>query len=144
MGANTDAGPEQAGTLNCAASGPLPGRTNDHVTRYGPRRLPPPARTNRRRPYRCSTRPAQDYPVGASGVALGRRLRLSVVECVCTYIAMEVHCRASYGHSVRGRIRFQDHDDQTAPGPVPGVGAARDGGRVVLRWTNPSWDAYHP
>jgi hypothetical protein len=41
MGANTDAGPEQAGTLNCAASGPLPGRTNDHVTRYGPSRLPP-------------------------------------------------------------------------------------------------------
>jgi hypothetical protein len=33
--------------------------------------------------------------------------------------------------------RFQDRDDQTAPGPVTGVGAARDGGQVVLRWTNP-------
>jgi hypothetical protein len=52
-------------------------------------------------------------------------------------LAMEVHCRASYGHTVRGRIRFQDRDDQTAPAPVTGVSAVRDGGSVVLRWTNP-------
>jgi hypothetical protein len=51
---------------------------------------------------------------------------------------MEVHCRASYGHTVRGRIRFQDRDDQTAPAPVTGVSAVRDGGQVTLRWTNPA------
>jgi hypothetical protein len=53
-------------------------------------------------------------------------------------LAMEVHCRASYGQTVRGRIRFQDRDDQTAPAPVTGVSAVRDGGAVVLRWTNPA------
>jgi hypothetical protein len=53
-------------------------------------------------------------------------------------LAMEVHCRASYGHTVRGRIRFQDRDDQTAPGQVAAVSAARDGGQVTLRWTNPA------
>jgi hypothetical protein len=52
-------------------------------------------------------------------------------------LTMEVHCRANYGHTVRGRIRFQDRDDQTAPGPVTGVSAVRDGGSVILRWTNP-------
>ncbi|HEU4897298.1 MAG TPA: hypothetical protein VFX88_06960 [Actinomycetota bacterium] len=52
-------------------------------------------------------------------------------------LAMEVHCRASYGHTVRGRIRFQDRDDQTAPARVTGVSAVRDGGQVTLRWTNP-------
>jgi hypothetical protein len=52
-------------------------------------------------------------------------------------LAMEVHCRASYGQTVRGRIRFQDRDDQTAPAPVTGVSAVRDGGQVILRWTNP-------
>jgi hypothetical protein len=53
-------------------------------------------------------------------------------------LAMEVHCRASYGHTVRGRIRFQDRGDQTAPAPVTGVSAVRDGGSVILRWTNPA------
>jgi hypothetical protein len=53
-------------------------------------------------------------------------------------LAMEVHCRASYGHTVRGRIRFQDRNDQTAPGQVAGVSAVRDGGSVTLRWTNPA------
>jgi hypothetical protein len=53
-------------------------------------------------------------------------------------LAMEVHCRASYGHTVRGRIRFQDRDDQTAPAQVTGVSAVRDGGQVILRWTNPA------
>lgn len=52
-------------------------------------------------------------------------------------LAMEVHCRASYGHTVRGRIRFQDRDDQTAPAPVTGLSAARDGGQVALSWTIP-------
>ena len=28
-------------------------------------------------------------------------------------------------------------DDQTAPAPVTGVSAVRDGGAVILRWTNP-------
>jgi hypothetical protein len=51
---------------------------------------------------------------------------------------MDVHCRASYGHTVRGRIRFQDRDDQTAPAPVTGASAVRAGGQVTLRWTNPA------
>jgi hypothetical protein len=63
----------------------------------------------------------------------GPDMRLALLD-----LTMEVHCRASYGHSVRGRIRFQDRDDQAAPGPVTGVSAVRDGGQVVLRWTNPA------
>jgi hypothetical protein len=50
---------------------------------------------------------------------------------------MDVHCRASEGQTVRGRIRFHDRDDQTAPGRVAGVVAVRDGGFVNLSWTNP-------
>lgn len=53
-------------------------------------------------------------------------------------LAMDVHCRASYGHTVHGRIRFQDRDDQTPPGQVAGVRAVRDGGSVTLGWTNPA------
>jgi hypothetical protein len=53
-------------------------------------------------------------------------------------LVMDVHCRANYGDTVRGRIRFQDRDDQTAPGQVAGVSAVRDGGSVTLRWTNPA------
>jgi hypothetical protein len=63
----------------------------------------------------------------------GPDMRLALLD-----LAMEVHCRASYGRTVRGRIRFQDRDDQTAPAPVTGVSAVRDGGSVVLRWTNPA------
>jgi hypothetical protein len=51
---------------------------------------------------------------------------------------MDVHCRASYGQTVHGRIRFHDRDDLTAPGRVTGVSAVRDGGYVTLRWTKPA------
>lgn len=53
-------------------------------------------------------------------------------------LGMNVHCRAGYGYTVRGRIRFHDRDDQTAPAVVTDVTAIRDGDQVVLQWTNPN------
>jgi putative cell wall-binding protein len=53
-------------------------------------------------------------------------------------LTMDVHCRASYGQTIRGRVRFHDRDDLTAPGEVTDVSAVRDGGDVTLRWTNPA------
>ncbi len=32
-------------------------------------------------------------------------------------LTMDVHCRANYGETVRGRVRFHDRDDLTAPRP---------------------------
>jgi hypothetical protein len=53
-------------------------------------------------------------------------------------LATDVHCRANYGETVRGRVRFHDRDDLSAPGRVANVTAVRDGGYVTLRWTNPA------
>jgi hypothetical protein len=53
-------------------------------------------------------------------------------------LAMVVECRYNPGHTARVRIRYHDRDDLTAPGTVTGVSTARDGDRVVLRWTNPA------
>ena len=52
-------------------------------------------------------------------------------------LTMDVHCRANSGETVRGRVRYHDRDDLTAPGRVANVSAVRDGGYVTLRWTNP-------
>jgi hypothetical protein len=74
--------------------------------------------------------------VGASGVTLGRRLRLLALECVCTTSLWR--CTAARAMGIAGAAG-------SGPGPrrpdgarsSDGVSAARDGGRVVLRWTNP-------
>ncbi len=53
-------------------------------------------------------------------------------------LTMDVHCRANYGQTVRGRLRFHDRADLTAPPRVTNVRASRDGGYVTLSWTNPT------
>jgi hypothetical protein len=53
-------------------------------------------------------------------------------------LTLDVHCHANYGETVRGRVRFHDRDDLTAPGRVANLSAVRDGGYVTLRWTNPT------
>src|SRR5262245_61837598 len=53
-------------------------------------------------------------------------------------MTMDVHCRANYGDTVHGRVRFHDRDDLTAPGRVANVTERRDGGYLTLRLTNPA------
>lgn len=49
----------------------------------------------------------------------------------------EVHCRANYGHTARGRIQFHDRDDETPPDAPTDLTAVRDGDRLDLEWTPP-------
>lgn len=53
-------------------------------------------------------------------------------------MTMTVHCRAAYGSTVRGRLRFHDRDDLTAPAGVTDLRATRAGDSVTLAWTGPA------
>lgn len=47
-------------------------------------------------------------------------------------------CTSSDPWTVSARMRFHARSDTTSPGPVKGLKAVRDGGRVKLTWTKPS------
>ena len=51
---------------------------------------------------------------------------------------LAVHCKSSVPYTVNAQIKYHDRDDETAPGRVREPRAVRDGGRVALRWANPT------
>ncbi len=47
-------------------------------------------------------------------------------------------CQSSDPYTINARMRFHARSDVTSPGPVTGLAAVRNGGRVTLTWTKPS------